>query len=73
MRTTLAIDDDVLEEVRQIASVEGRSVGAVLSSLARRSLVPVGIDSSGDVPVFDVPADAPRITSADVSKALEEE
>ena len=38
MRTTLAIDDDVLAAAKAIAEQEHRSVGAVLSDLARRAL-----------------------------------
>ncbi len=38
MRTTLAIDDDVLAAAKAIADQEHRSVGAVLSDLARRAL-----------------------------------
>jgi hypothetical protein len=38
MRTTLAIDDDVLVAARAIARQERRSVGDVLSDLARRAL-----------------------------------
>lgn len=73
MRTTLAIDDDVLEEAREIAAAEGRSVGAVLSNLARRSLAPVGIKLDAAFPTFDVAPDAPTITSAAVARALDEE
>ena len=38
MRTTLAIDDDVLVAARAIARQEGRSLGDVVSDLARRAL-----------------------------------
>lgn len=38
MRTTVTIDDDVLERARAIAQLEDRSLGQVLSSLARKSL-----------------------------------
>lgn len=38
MRTTLAIDDDVLLAAKAIASRQRRSVGAVISELARKSL-----------------------------------
>lgn len=38
MRTTLAIDDDVLLAAKEIASLERRSVGEVVSDLARRGL-----------------------------------
>jgi hypothetical protein len=73
MRTTLAIDDDVLEEARQIAAAEGRSVGAVISTLARRSLAPTGIRHDATFPAFDVAQDAPVITSEMVARALDDE
>lgn len=38
MRTTLAIDDDVLAAVRERALREHRSAGEVLSELARQAL-----------------------------------
>lgn len=38
MRTTVAIDDDVLLAVKERARRENRSVGQVLSDLARRGL-----------------------------------
>ncbi len=39
MRTTLAIDDDVLAAAKHLAERERRSVGEVISSLARQGLV----------------------------------
>ena len=39
MRTTLNIEDDVLFAVRERARREGRSIGAVLSDLARQALL----------------------------------
>jgi hypothetical protein len=39
MRTTLAIDDDVLAAAKHLAEREHRSVGEVISSLARQGLV----------------------------------
>jgi hypothetical protein len=41
MRTTLDIDDDVLQAAKEIAAAEGRTAGKVLSELARRGLTPV--------------------------------
>lgn len=38
MRTTLAIDDDVLEAAKAIAGQSHRSIGEVISDLARRAL-----------------------------------
>lgn len=40
MRTTLKIDDDVLDAARELASHRGKSVGEVLSLLARNGLRP---------------------------------
>lgn len=73
MRTTLKLDDDVLDDARRIARTEGRPLGAVISDLARRSLRPVGITISDGLPVFDVPTDAPTMTSDDVARALDED
>ena len=38
MRTTLAIDDDVLAAAKHLAQREQKSVGEVISSLARQGL-----------------------------------
>lgn len=38
MRTTLAIDDDVLAAAKHLAAREQRSVGEVISALARQGL-----------------------------------
>jgi hypothetical protein len=38
MRTTLAIDDDVLIAAKSIARQQQRSIGEVISDLARRAL-----------------------------------
>jgi hypothetical protein len=38
MRTTLDIEDDVLQAAKELAEREGRTTGKVLSELARRGL-----------------------------------
>lgn len=38
MRTTLTIDDDVLAAARAMAEAENKSLGQIVSELARRSL-----------------------------------
>jgi hypothetical protein len=38
MRTTLAIDDDVLAAAKHLAEREQKSIGEVISSLARQGL-----------------------------------
>ncbi len=40
MRTTLAIDDDVLSAAKHIAEAESRTLGRVISDLARQALAP---------------------------------
>ena len=56
MRTTLDIDDDILEAARSIAGERSLSVGAALSEPARRGLRPtaqVG-RKRGGFPVFEI-------------------
>jgi hypothetical protein len=48
MRTTLAIDDDVLQVARERAKRERRSVGAVVSELARQALTAPSTDVEDD-------------------------
>jgi hypothetical protein len=38
MRTTLDIDDDILQAVKELARVERKTAGQVLSELARKGL-----------------------------------
>jgi hypothetical protein len=71
VRTTLDIDDSVLDAARAIAQAEGSSLGAVISELARRGLVPARRDETG-FPTFDVPRDAGPITPDMVRQALDE-
>jgi hypothetical protein len=73
MRTTLQIDDDVLDSARQLATTDGRSIGAVISDLARRSLRPTPVKRGAEFPVFDVGPDAPPITAEDVARAQDDE
>ena len=40
MRTTLDIDDDVLQAAKELAELHRRTAGQVLSDLARRGLAP---------------------------------
>ena len=48
MRTTLALDDDVLEAARALARQQGSTLGAVISALARESLRASARGSSDD-------------------------
>jgi hypothetical protein len=40
VRTTLDIDDDVLQAVKELADVRGVTAGQALSALARQALTP---------------------------------
>jgi hypothetical protein len=73
MRTTLAIDDDVLEAARSLSESAGKSLGEVISELARRGLAPRVQEANEEgFPVFSVSSGARPITLEMVQKALEE-
>ncbi|MBV9207716.1 MAG: antitoxin [Actinobacteria bacterium] len=74
MRTTLSIDEDVLRAARALAAAQRRSLGRVISDLARRGLAPRAdrIGSEDGFPVFRADSDAPPITSDMVGAALDE-
>ena len=74
VRTTINLDDDVLETTRAIARAERRALGAVVSDLVRRGLVPPQprIDDEDGFPVFRVRQTAQPITDEMVRTALAE-
>jgi hypothetical protein len=74
MRTTVNLDDDVVEAARALADAERRSLGQVISDLVRRGLAPreARIGTEDGFPVFQGPAEAPLITSDMVRTALED-
>lgn len=47
MRTTLQLDEDVLAAARALAARQGRTLGEVVSALARKGLAP-----AADVPRY---------------------
>jgi hypothetical protein len=73
VRTTLEIDDDVVAAARELATTQRRSLGSVISELARKGLTPARVEVEGDLPVIRVPAGAPPITSEMVRRALDED
>jgi hypothetical protein len=73
MRTTLELDDDVVAAARELASTQRRSLGSVISQLARRGLTPAKMDADGDLPVIRVPAGTAPITPEIVRRALDED
>lgn len=72
MRTTLEIDDDVLQAARSLATAEEKDLGKVVSELARRGLAPrTQSKTRSGFPVFDVEPEAAPITLALVKEALD--
>lgn len=73
MRTTLSLDDDVLLAAKAIAGQQGRSLGEVISELARRSLQrPVSRAERNGIPLLASRPDSPPVT-IDLVNALRDE
>jgi len=74
MRTTVTLDDDVFEAARAQAQASGKTLGEVLSQLARRGLRTAPQSTSkGGLPVFKVQPDAEIIPSNRARELLAEE
>ena len=73
MRTTLAIDDDVLTAAKAIARQKNQTVGKVVSELARHSLHPPASGSERNgVPLLPVRR-PDAIVTLDIVNALRDE
>ncbi len=73
MRTTLQLDDDVLDAARAIAEAEGLTIGEAVSTLARRGLAPRALAFAAGFPTFRVSENAKTILPEDVRRALDDE
>ena len=74
MRTTLDLDEDVLQAAKEIAAARGMTAGKVLSELARKGLTPAraGRVRNG-VPLLPRrPAGAPHPTMKQVNDLRDE-
>jgi hypothetical protein len=70
MRTTLAIDDDVLIAATAVARQSNRTIGEVVSGLARRALrLPMGRAARNGIPLLSVKAPGVVVT-LDIVNAL---
>lgn len=73
MRLTLSIDDDVLAAAKVVAREHRRSIGAVISDLAGRSL---GLRGGGvlrnGIPLLTVRPDGPEVTLETVNSLRDE-
>jgi hypothetical protein len=69
MRTTLNLDDDILELATRQAKLRGVSLGKTVSDLLRKGLsAPTPAQDKDGLVVFHLPADSPRVTTDDVRR-----
>jgi hypothetical protein len=69
MRTTLTLDDDVLELAARQAKLRGVSLGKTVSDLLRRGLsAPTPARDKDGLVVFHLPEDSPKVTTAEVRR-----
>ncbi len=74
VRTTLDIDDDVLQAVKELGLLRKKTAGQVLSELVRQALCPPRpYDVRNGVPVIHRSPGTPLITNADVRRLQEDE
>lgn len=73
MRTTLSIDDDVLTAAKALAKQEHRSVGEVISDLARRAIRrPQAAGQRNGIPLLSPRPGTPLVT-LDLVNSLRDE
>lgn len=73
MRTTVTIDDDAFGTAQAYAQARGLKLGEALSELIRRgSSERLALRKSGEVWVFDLPPDTPRVSARQVRDLLDE-
>ena len=69
MRTTLTLDDDILELAARQAKLRGVSLGRTVSDLLRRGLsAPTPAQEKDGLLVFHLPTDSPKVTTEDVRR-----
>lgn len=75
MRTTLDIDEDVLQAAKELAALRKTTAGRVLSDLARQGLKPPAARGRvrNTVPVLEKRPGARRVTMKDVNRLRDEE
>ena len=73
MRTTISLDEDIIESARYLAKQNHCTLGKVISDLARKGLQgSYSYELTKNFPVFKVSENSPVITPEDVKK-LEDE
>ena len=75
MRTTLDLDDDVLQAVKELGVLHKKTAGQMLSELARKALLPSSPSRArvrNGVPLLPSRPGAPIMTMADVNRLRDE-
>ncbi|HTQ60762.1 MAG TPA: CopG family transcriptional regulator [Candidatus Solibacter sp.] len=73
MRTTISLDDDVVQEIKTYAKSRDVSIGKAVSDLVRRGLrAPLRTRIVNGFHVVELPPDSPTVTSEDVKKLQDE-
>ena len=74
VRTTLDIDDDVLQAAKEIGVMRRKTAGQIISEYAREAMAPPHMYTlRNGVPVLHERPGAPLITNADVKRWLDED
>ena len=74
MRTTLNIDDDVFDEVKQYADSRSVALGRAVSELIRRGLKsPLQTQLIDGIHVVVLPTNSPPVDSGQVKQLIEDE
>jgi Arc/MetJ family transcription regulator len=69
MRTTLTLDDDILQIAARQAKLRGASLSRTVSDLLRRGLnAPTPSMEKGGLVVFQLPSDSPPVTTEEVRR-----
>lgn len=73
MRTTITIEDDAFVAAQTYARARDLRLGQAVSELIRRgSTERLPMRRRGETWVFDLPADAPRVTAEQVKNLLDD-
>lgn len=73
MRTTLTLEDDAFSTAQAYAKARAIKLGQAISELILRgSAGKVPMKQTGGVWVFDLPANTPKVTAAQVRQLLDE-
>jgi hypothetical protein len=74
MRTTLDIDDDVLQAVKERAAMQKKTAGQIVSELVREAIRPsVKVTMRNGIPVIHRRPGARLITTEDVKRWMDED